>query len=350
MLSNAVGKGIINMVKRQIFYNLRDNSLQAYYSAIELHNKPNFKYRYETVVILLINAWELLLKAFIRKHISKNIFYKDGRTYSINDCLVKLSNYLEQNKMDIKYKAYIENIKLLCEYRDNATHFYNDESVLPVLFTLIAKGCIDYNDFYKSFFGKIPLETENLHIMPIGFKLPFNPKDYLNKEYINLVNSEASKVFIEKVVKSINELESHGVSESIVIGFDIYMLSVKKVNNADFKVVINQDSERYINISKQYNITNDPNAHKVIIDDESWLKIYKYPYAKLCEKLKKNVKEFKKGKVFNKLMKNEVKTNPTYASARKISATRYGPFGYTDAAYKFIRNYYTQNIQEKKQS
>ena len=32
-------------------------------SAIEIYNKPDFKYREETFAILAINSWELLLKA-----------------------------------------------------------------------------------------------------------------------------------------------------------------------------------------------------------------------------------------------------------------------------------------------
>ena len=32
-------------------------------SAIEVYNKPSFEYREETFSILMINAWELLLKA-----------------------------------------------------------------------------------------------------------------------------------------------------------------------------------------------------------------------------------------------------------------------------------------------
>ena len=31
-------------------------------SAIEIYNKPDFKYREETFAILAINSWELLLK------------------------------------------------------------------------------------------------------------------------------------------------------------------------------------------------------------------------------------------------------------------------------------------------
>lgn len=39
-----------------------DKSVGAALSAIEIYNKPDFKYREETFAILMINAWELLLK------------------------------------------------------------------------------------------------------------------------------------------------------------------------------------------------------------------------------------------------------------------------------------------------
>ena len=46
---------------------LLDKSVDSMLSAIEIYNKPNFKYREETFAVLAINAWELLLKAYIRK-------------------------------------------------------------------------------------------------------------------------------------------------------------------------------------------------------------------------------------------------------------------------------------------
>lgn len=42
-----------------------ERSVAACVSAIEIYNKPDFKYREETFSILLVNAWELLLKAKI---------------------------------------------------------------------------------------------------------------------------------------------------------------------------------------------------------------------------------------------------------------------------------------------
>ena len=43
-----------------------EKSVGAALSAIEIYNKPDFKYREETFAILMINSWELLLKAKIR--------------------------------------------------------------------------------------------------------------------------------------------------------------------------------------------------------------------------------------------------------------------------------------------
>jgi hypothetical protein len=42
------------MAKRKMIqYNLIQNSIAAYFAAIEIHNKPNIPYRYETTTLLL---------------------------------------------------------------------------------------------------------------------------------------------------------------------------------------------------------------------------------------------------------------------------------------------------------
>ena len=46
---------------------LADKSLDAALAAIEVYNKPDFRYREESFAILMLNAWELLLKARILK-------------------------------------------------------------------------------------------------------------------------------------------------------------------------------------------------------------------------------------------------------------------------------------------
>ena len=46
---------------------LFDKSISVILSAIEIYNKPDFKYREESFAILIVNGWELLLKSKILK-------------------------------------------------------------------------------------------------------------------------------------------------------------------------------------------------------------------------------------------------------------------------------------------
>lgn len=46
---------------------LLGNAIEALSAAVEIYNKPKISYREECSIILLINAWELLLKALLSK-------------------------------------------------------------------------------------------------------------------------------------------------------------------------------------------------------------------------------------------------------------------------------------------
>jgi hypothetical protein len=53
------------MAMSKVSEKLINSSIQAALSAIEIYNKPDFKYREQAFAILILNAWELLLKAKI---------------------------------------------------------------------------------------------------------------------------------------------------------------------------------------------------------------------------------------------------------------------------------------------
>lgn len=55
---------------------LLDASQAALFAGIEIHNKQHIAYRYPTAVILIVNAWELALKAYVYKFISKKRIYE----------------------------------------------------------------------------------------------------------------------------------------------------------------------------------------------------------------------------------------------------------------------------------
>src|SRR5688572_7677007 len=104
------------------------NSKAALCAATEIYNKPKIEYRDETFTILLINAWELLLKAILSKN-KQSIYYpkkrkEQYRTLSIKDGLSKGRKFFPP---DIQFEPVDENINLLVYYRDNAIHFYNQK-------------------------------------------------------------------------------------------------------------------------------------------------------------------------------------------------------------------------------
>ena len=74
---------------------LTDNSLAAMLSAVEVYNKPQMTYRDEVTVMLVVNAWELALKATLRQK-NRSIFYpkRRGERYrsiAIDDALGRVN-------------------------------------------------------------------------------------------------------------------------------------------------------------------------------------------------------------------------------------------------------------------
>lgn len=116
---------------------LLDRAVAAMVAAIDVYNKPDFRYRAESFTILALNAWELLLKAkwltanrnrlsglYIRQgQACKRPRYKHTRsgspfTHSLDYLAKKL---YEQKILD---EACRKNLEALEELRDTEVHFY----------------------------------------------------------------------------------------------------------------------------------------------------------------------------------------------------------------------------------
>ena len=125
--------------RKMVLNNLVKNSIAAYFAAIEIHNKPNITYRYETVTLLMMNAWELLLKAYIRKNIKNlSIFEDNGHTIPFSKALVYVNDHINTVKPK-SFLAIRENLFMIEEYRNNVAHFYN-EALEPHIFMLVARA------------------------------------------------------------------------------------------------------------------------------------------------------------------------------------------------------------------
>lgn len=304
-------------MKKQVLFNLKKNAYSAFSSAIEIHNKPNIEYRYENVTILLLNAWELILKAFVRKYTRKSIFKVNDYTISIDEAIGITKQYLIEKGLIRKYVAYFDNVELLEKYRNSNVHFYNEKGLDGVMFSLIAKNTLDFNQFCMDFFNEDPIGKNNLTILPIGFKLPFNPEQYLSMKNSAYSSNKEIKNFMDKILVRIKDLNDQNIEESLVIGFDVYLSSVKKISNSDLIVAIDQENSDYnVKIGKKVEFSNEPGATKVYLSDDDILNNYPLSYEDVWKGCKNQNPNFKKDNQFQNLI-NRIKNNKQYCFERK---------------------------------
>ena len=321
----ARGKGVKKL--------LLDASQAAMFAGIEIHNKPNISYRYPTAIILIINAWELALKAYVYKFIGKKKIYEDDGKHTIS---FKKANGLVKESIittDKNYLAVYSNLEKLNEYRCSNVHYANSD-LDPVIFMLMAKAVLNYNDFLKKYFNKDVSSSDNLIILPVGFKLPFDPIDYLKQDY-----GEAQNDFVNDVIQTIRDLKDNDIEDSIVIGFSVFTESIKKVSNADIIAAIDQ-ANGTVQLTRTYRVTDDPNAPLVRMEPN----LPPLRYEDVRTRVKQQKPDVKFGKIFNAVMK-EIKKDKTlcqvrYLDPRKQSGakTEY----YTESAIPIIIQKYEE--------
>ena len=206
--------------KKMVQANLIKNSIAAYFAAIEIHNKPNIPYRYETVTLLIMNAWELALKAYVRKYIkNRSIYERDGHTIQFKTALAYVTENIN-GKCPKSFTATKENLEAIESYRNSIVHFYN-EKLEPYIFMLIARAAVNYTTFLKEHFAKDIMAEEGLFILPLGYKLPFLPQDFLSKKAATQLDSPKAKEFMELIIQKTRFLQEQGIEDSIVVGFNI---------------------------------------------------------------------------------------------------------------------------------
>ena len=224
---------------------LRNNSKAAMLAAIEIYNKPQIEYRDECFTILLINAWELLLKAILSKN-GQRIFYpkernQPYRTVTIQDALAKAKQFFPSG---IPYEPVAENIRMLVTYRNNAIHFYNQPEFGIVVYGLSQTSIINYRDLLHKIF-KIDIASEmTISLLPLSFGFQPDPIEFLKGARANPPKNKAVAQFLREVSQATNDLESRNLDTSrFLTVFQIALKSVKKVSSADVVVGVKAVTE-----------------------------------------------------------------------------------------------------------
>jgi hypothetical protein len=279
---------------------LVDKSVQAVLAAIEIYNKPDFNYREETFSILLINAWEILLKAKIVKDGLENMesLYIQDKDNKVDFVKSRSGNYrtisigkaINVISLDEILKA---NLFVLIELRDNAIHFRNESPILNTkLLEVGTASLLSYLEMCKEWFNK-DLSKYNFYIMPMSFfhahelqSFSVNNDTIQNQNLLRYIGNKEKKF-------PHDPLSQHSIS---------LRLETKFVKS---KMQIDPDN---------------PDAISVIIDEED---VFRKTYTWACKEnlvpeLNKRYTDFKVNPHFWSLLK-ELKQNQKFCRVRYLN-------------------------------
>jgi len=219
---------------------LRNNSKAAMLAAIEVYNKPQMAYRDECFSILLVNAWELLLKAVLAKNKAR-IFYpkqrgQPYRTLSIEDALAESRQFFPP---EISHEPVSINIQMLITFRNNAIHFYNQREFRIIIYGLAQTSIVNYRDLMLSIFNVDIAHEMTLNLLPLSFGTMPDPIEFLQKSNVKSYKNKAVAQYLREISQATKELESqHFDTSRFLTVFTVNLQSVKKVASADIKVAV----------------------------------------------------------------------------------------------------------------
>lgn len=289
---------------------LVEKSVAAMVSAIEIYNKPDFKYREETFSILAINAWELLLKAKwlvennnrVRSlYVMERLNKPNGKPYKhLKVKLTECSNpfthsldYLGKKLLEkgLLAEAAYKNIKALSEVRDSSVHFYNRHSLFALRLQEVGSASVKNFVRASQTWFDVDLTEFNFYLMPLAFLAPTRSVTAvaLNREERNLAS------YIAGLEAANDPRSEYAVSVNVEIKF-----SRSKAGDA---------------LTVQ--LTNDPSAPKLHLTEEQVKDRYPLNYGLLTEECQRRYSNFMINSKYHEL-RMPLKQDKRYCLVRRL--------------------------------
>ena len=168
------------MAKKQKCQKLLDKSVASALAAIELYNKPRFLYREESFILLIIHAWEMLLKAkWLKENNNKEscLYIKtSGREYEKTHAgtpktlgFDKMIGLLQSK--NLLHDEVIRNLQVFRTLRNSVEHFLTENKALKEQIFLYALANLqNFRLLAKEWFN---LDLDSLNIpVPLSVTEP----------------------------------------------------------------------------------------------------------------------------------------------------------------------------------
>ncbi len=290
----------------------------ALISAIEVYNKPAFRYREETFAILMLNAWELLLKAKLLRENNNDqrclYVYEKRKTKTgrVSQKSVPKKNRSGGTQTKGLGQVIVEldadgrtrlanpirvNLEAMTEIRDNAVHYFNASPQLAKQVLEIGTASIrNFIELARRWFS-IDLSSYGLYLMPIGFvaapatvtAIPVSPDERKLVQYL------------AGVIGSSRSDQDREFNVALEVG-----LSFRRAPAGAVAAVA---------------VTNDPNAPRVRISEDDVWKSYPWDYVEMVRRLRTRYSDFKTTSKFHAI-RRPLMADPRYVRTRYLDPAK----------------------------
>ena len=300
---------------------LANTAVDACIAAIEVYNKPDFRHREQAFAILMLNAWELLLKARVLQennnklssiHVRERMLKADGTrgqrlvvkhgrggnpiTIDVTTAISLVKGFSKAGIDD----ACAENIHLLAEMRNKAVHFMNEDAGLSQRMQEVGTAALrNFMRAVQEWFDT-DLSRYNFFLMPLAFHSPAEAVQSIaganyNKETANFLEYLASQ---EKKYPS-DASRQYNVSLQV-----------------DFKFV-KAKGEGVLPVK----LSTDPEAQKISLTEEQMNAKYPWDYATLMKNFVAKRPSVKRNNSFHAQME-KLKKNPNLCRDRYLNPVK----------------------------
>lgn len=228
--------------EEQFHEKLVGRSLDAFTLALEVYNRPSMKNRVEAFAIMMVNAWELLLKAEILKVDGyERIFYDGNKSISITDSI----NRRLQQKDPVRI-----NLETLVDLRDQAVHLLIPE-LQPQLSRLFQATVLNYQTRYRNEMGNSPLSGQSVGMLSLVIDGPAPEITLIQKLY-----GKYAAASVAKFIRNFENLSKEVDSAEFSIPIDYRLALVKREDESDLSLSVGDVGKGAIIITK----TKDPDV------------------------------------------------------------------------------------------
>jgi len=299
---------------------------------VEFYNKPSVAFKSEGYITMMIIAWTALFHAYFLKNRIKPFYrkrtsgtkrprfekiivtlpggkkIKEYRWWDLSKCL---DEYFKANSGDSVKK----NIEFFIPLRNMIQHRY-----IPPLDDTIFGECqallINFNNFIERHFGKRYSIKGSLSFSLQMAKTPMNILE-VSKDELKKYDANSIIEFIKAYRSSLTTEQF----ESSEYSFKAVLIQVKNHKSRDtlpLKFIHEKDlTEEQKNKLHEAGIVL-VKERQVPREEDKMLKQYKLTYKDLCEKLKRQIKNFKINNQFHTIRRQIIEAKPQFLYRRKL--------------------------------